>query len=559
MRKISRALRWCYRRLPEALLVFFLLALAPLVWLVGRSIYRITADFVRDPGIVLGSLSEYPWTALAVVVCAAGTALLIYLVLRHRQTVWAVARKMIMEALSRKVVIILLIFFAVLMPSLPFVLKTEGSVKSQVQLVLLYSLCLALVLLSLLAIFLSTASICSEVEKKQVHVTDTKPMARWQFLLGKWLGVVVLCTAVLAVMTAGTYGLICYLAREPDYSKMTKWDVAEAKAERRELRREVFVARRSASIPPPQWTPEMEKELREWHEKQPVRIAVWSHKQSMLRTKWREQQSVVSGRTLKWKFSGLDPDQPGRLQVRFRAISHRGGRIMGRFVPCYATKKKTKTDEGQAETVLRRAGPGVWSPAQGWRGNTFHQVELSPEYISDNGTLWLVFENWTPQAKITFSVEHPIEVLQQEEGFLLNYYRSLMVLLFHIALISALGLLAGSLFSFPVASLLVICFFVGGLLGGWFHGEFVEPDIYNRLSPETRIVDQVWRGFAGFIVALLPDFSRFSPLGLLVDGRIVGMKRVLKAGSALVFLKGGLAMVVAAFFYTRRELARIIV
>ena len=63
-----------------------------------------------------------------------------------------------------------------LMLSLPFILKTEGSLKSQTQLTLFYALVLGLTLLSVLAIFVSAASICSEVEQKHIQVTDTKPL-----------------------------------------------------------------------------------------------------------------------------------------------------------------------------------------------------------------------------------------------------------------------------------------------------------------------------------------------------------------------------------------------
>ncbi|NIM70070.1 MAG: ABC transporter permease subunit, partial [Xanthomonadales bacterium] len=125
-------------------------------------------------------------------------------------------------------------------PSLPFLLQTEGSLVSQVQLVLLYSLCLALVLLSLVAVFLTTASICGEVERKEVHITDTKPMRRWQFLMGKWLGVIVLCTAALSVMAASALGLVMYLTRPPDYSRMTAEQIARSEKERAELAEKVF-------------------------------------------------------------------------------------------------------------------------------------------------------------------------------------------------------------------------------------------------------------------------------------------------------------------------------
>ncbi len=95
-------------------------------------------------------------------------------------------------------------------------------------------------------------------------------------------------------------------------------------------------------------------------------------------------------------------------------------------------------------------------------------------------------------------------------------------------------------------------------MASWFRGEFVEPNIYARLTPATIWLDRVWRGFAGAIIALMPNFGEFSPLGRLVNGELVGMDRVAQAGAVLVVLKGGVALAVGMYFYARRELARII-
>jgi hypothetical protein len=209
--------------------------------------------------------------------------------------------------------------------------------------------------------------------------------------------------------------------------------------------------------------------------------------------------------------------------------------------------------------VVRQAGVPVYSPPAGWTRNDFHEFSLPGKVVAEDGTLYLVFESLAPRGSVTFDIKNPIELLQKEEGFQLNYYRSLLVLMMHVALLAALGLMAGSLFSFPVASLVVFSLFVGGLLASWFHAHFVEPDIYARLNPVTVHLERLWRVFAGSIVALMPDFGRFNPLGDLVNGRIVGMDRVSRAGAVLLFLRGGVAMLIGMYFYARRELARIIV
>jgi hypothetical protein len=151
-----------------------------------------------------------------------------------------------------------------------------------------------------------------------------------------------------------------------------------------------------------------------------------------------------------------------------------------------------------------------------------------------------------------------VEVLQKEGEFLPNYYRAITIMMFHVALLAALGLMAGSLFSFPVASLVVVSLFIGGLIGPWF-SQYIRPNIYARLNARTEVLDSLWRGFGRVIISLMPNFGSFSPLGDLVNGKTVTMGNLAMAGAVLLFIKGGGALLIGMYFYSRRELARVIV
>ncbi|MCD6417030.1 MAG: hypothetical protein J7M08_10120 [Planctomycetes bacterium] len=563
MKTISRAFSWFMERLPEALLGFFVLSLLPLAYLVLQGGWRALQTLAQSPSEYVHSLlNEWPVT-VATGACLVGVVIVMYVLARSWTPVWAVARKMIIEAIHRKVVIVLLLFFVVLMPSLPFLLQTQGSVKSQVQLVLLYSLCLALVLLSLLGIFLTTSSICVEVERKHVQITDTKPLRRWQFLLGKWFGTVVLVTAVMCLMTAATYGLVRYLGRPVDYSKLTPLEVRQARKDEEGLAQEVFVARKAIPTMLPGDSPEIEKKLKEWHEafteKFDMPIAVYSKRQDLIRQNQRRSQTALPGGEVRWRFSGLSPARKGPIQVRFKLYGHRFSGAAGLFVPARIKVVEGAREGGKGEERLVPAGPAVLSPPGGWLGGAFHEFTVKDAPIGEDGTFYLVFRNLERNA-VTFDIKSPIEVLQKEGGFLANYYRALLVLVIHVALLAALGLMAGSLFSFPVASLVVFCLFVGGLLGPWFEENFVKINVYAELTPGLSVyLDKAWRLFASILVSLMPNFGHYSPLGDVVNGRMVSMGDVSLASAVLLFLKGGVALLIGIYFYTRRELARIIV
>jgi hypothetical protein len=151
--------RWLVHRTPEVLLCILAILLLPLVAWSLEAAAGAVRKMLAAPGAFFTSRATLAWA-----VCLVGMGALIALVVWKRHLIWAVARKMILEALHRKVAAVLLVFFIVLMPSLPFILKTEGNPKSQVQIILTYSLILGQVLLSLLAVFLCLASVCGVID-----------------------------------------------------------------------------------------------------------------------------------------------------------------------------------------------------------------------------------------------------------------------------------------------------------------------------------------------------------------------------------------------------------
>jgi hypothetical protein len=559
--RIANLWRWALQRVPEALLLVFALSLAPLVALAVLEVYGQATRFLASPAGYYEATRHDPWPALATAAAFLGTGVAAFILWRNWLHMWAVARKMILEALHRKIVLVLLIFFVVLTASLPF-LKTEGSIKSRVQLVMSYSLVLAMVLLSLVAIFLSVASICSEIEHKQVHVTDTKPLRRWQFLLGKWFGVVVLCSAVLFVMAGACYGLVVALARPPDEARMDPRDVAKARQDYASLMEEVLVARRTVrSLVPPgieEAVQERVKEL-EAQGKYPWEPGIRSRvRKGLADAELAARTAVPPGGMQVWKFEGLRPGREGQCFVRFKAYgSTFEGSVAGRWI--ILQQQRVEASRGESQYPLVPVAVVV-PPPTGWQTQVRREFTIPTRFVQPEGTLFLAFENLDQRATLTFDPEVRVEVMQKEQAFLPNYYRAVVVLLCHIALLAALGLMAGSLFSFPVAAFTVVFIFIVGLVGVWF-ASFLEPHALEEMNYTLtqQVLRMVWRGFVGGLLALMPHFGKYNPLGDLTDGKMVTWTSVAYAWAVMVCIKGGLALLVGMFVYARRELARVIV
>src|ERR1035441_3397351 len=95
---------------------------------------------------------------------------------------------------------------------LPLIIKDDGTARGFTQILLTYTLSAITGLLGLSTLWLSCGTLARDIEECQIQVVATKPIARWQIWLGKWLGIVTLNAALLAISGACVYGLLQFRA-----------------------------------------------------------------------------------------------------------------------------------------------------------------------------------------------------------------------------------------------------------------------------------------------------------------------------------------------------------
>src|SRR3989442_13366603 len=91
---------------------------------------------------------------------------------------------------------------------LPLLIKDDGTARGFTQILLTYTLSTIAALLGLCTLWLACGTLARDMEECQIQVVATKPIARWQIWLGKWLGLVSLNAALLALSGAGVYALL---------------------------------------------------------------------------------------------------------------------------------------------------------------------------------------------------------------------------------------------------------------------------------------------------------------------------------------------------------------
>src|SRR5271165_3550484 len=120
---------------------------------------------------------------------------------------------------------------------LPVVIRDDGTARGFTQILLTYTLSSITALLGLSTLWLACGTLARDIEECQMQMVAVKPIARWRIWLGKWLGIMSLNAALLALSGLCVYALLQWRA--------TRLPADEQKI----LREEVLVARGSAKPP----------------------------------------------------------------------------------------------------------------------------------------------------------------------------------------------------------------------------------------------------------------------------------------------------------------------
>lgn len=153
----------------------------------------------------------------------------------------AVLRYTFVQCLRTRIVAAFALLLGVVLAVLPLMMKGDGTLAGQIRTFLIYSTASTSVLLGLVTVFLSAGLVSGDVRTKRIFLLEAKPLARWQYLLGRWMGLVLLNVVLLAVAGGAVYGLAQHLRGKENLS-----ETAGGPANQNDYRRvetEIFVAR----------------------------------------------------------------------------------------------------------------------------------------------------------------------------------------------------------------------------------------------------------------------------------------------------------------------------
>lgn len=406
-------------------------------------------------------------------------------------------------AMRSRVFAVAALFLITVIAGLPFVIKGDGTPESQAGIFINYAFGLLMFVLSLTATWCGAGAIALEVSGRQMQNLVTKPLMSIQILAGKLFG---LMTINLFLLVLGG-ALIC---------AMLHWTIRPARTStpaQHDLRREIMTV--YCTIPPLKTS-----------------------------SSQGETAAIGPGRSYRWRFDlarHTTSAQFALLKFRFvpSPFSHQSPvtgiwRVFTEKNPDLLNK--TIASSPNMTVYLNVPGPGP-------------SVFLELEYLN---------LQTNPAVTVFFPSEDDLCLLIPESSFASNLLRGLIMGFARLAFFTSLGMIAGVLFTFPVA-----VFASMGLLAAVFSGGFMRQlaerglwinAAHESLSPIAAILNETVRGSFRLLAVILPPLDRFDPLAFLPDSLFIPWSLAGQSFAVLCVLYPLILMLIGAGCLSRREI-----
>ena len=446
----------------------------------------------------------------------------------------AVAINTIKQALRIKVAVVFTILLIVLLPALGFTATGDETLKGRLQTFVSYALSLMSFLLCLLTIIVSVYTVTSDIEKRQIYTVITKPIRRYQLMLGKLLGVIVLDVILLFLFSAIIYTIAIYM---PKFTKASKEELIEAN-------NVFFTARASLNVPVVDVTQEVNDRYMELKRKGELPANVSSEEIISQLTQQAQlaKRAAGVGQPLLWEFKNVEP-LAENIFIKFKydvSANPPDSQVWGRWAVGdyqffkYNTQSKTP----------------IYNEIHKHSVRDFHEIEIPAEVVPEHGHLAVAFRNESLNSVAIIFPPDGLEILYKADSFTNNFIRTVLLILFRLIFLACLGTLASSFLSFPVA--ILFCFVI--FFTASFSGFVLES--FDFLSEN---IGAVYSYSLKWVIRLLPQFDKYNPTKFLVPARLLTWSFLAKCALLMVFIKAFIILIFSLVIFRYREIARITV
>ncbi|MCH7525907.1 MAG: ABC transporter permease [Planctomycetes bacterium] len=455
--------------------------------------------------------------------------------------IWAIARHTIAEGIRMKIALVFIAFLLMILGGLPFFLRREDSVASAIQTFLSFSLGGTGMTLSLLTIFLSR-SLSDELVNHQILLLMTKPIPRWQYLVGKWTGIVTLNFGLLLGAGISIYGAVRVMANLPPRDELDRVRVTD----------EILTARHATDCEIPDFTGlanrTYEQKLERGEYVDVIGLDPATEKERLrknLEIYWRTIGPAES-RVFEFKNIRCKRSSETTLQIRYKpeVYSYAPDEVLRCIWVIGNPEKGTAIYERPRRDVIGR----------------YHTLSVPTDAVASDRTLTAQLININPfegepqyQNVVSFQGGDNVQVLFRVGTFGGNLVRLLALQMCKLMFLAAFALMTACVFSFPVACLVTLTFLAMASLAAFLTDAvtfFDSEGVYGLFRSVTQVLYQI-------VFFIIPDFSRYDGTSMLVDGRNVTLMWVLTGIRDLVVVGTTSLMLVACLLFQRREVSEV--
>ncbi|MBU0640553.1 MAG: hypothetical protein KKB50_16955 [Planctomycetes bacterium] len=459
--------------------------------------------------------------------------------------VLAIARLAFWEGIRMRIVLVFIIVLVFVVLRLPFALHGDETLAGRLQTFLAYSLGALSLFLSLATVFLSCATLANEIKSNSIHMVVTKPVSRFEILLGKWIGVNLLNILLVVLCGLTIYGLANFIRSRPEQFRRDRVKVNEV----------VWTARAAATPVPPDF-----EALAREHVEQRIANGAIAPEQKLpaIAERIKEERNLwltVKPQTYNlYEFENLVPPKRADevIQVRFKArgiptppneILH----VLWEFI------------DPETKSTLMRRGPFLTKE----RSGDMHQFLANAEPVIKNGKAALLVANpANPASRVTLSFDNQdsLQLLYRVGGFEANFVKNLVLIVLRLSFLSAMGLLFSTFVSFPIACMCAFSTYLVGLGWNWWW-ESIGGNIViriDRIDPYGAW-GPVIRFFLEPILYVFPNFIRYDGTAQLVNGEYLSYTLLGQCVLQTLVFGGVLLLLGGWLIFRRREIAEVTV
>jgi hypothetical protein len=462
--------------------------------------------------------------------------------------IWAIARQMIAEGIRMRIALVFIALLALIVLGLPFSVEGDSSVAGRVQNFMSFGLTGTSLLLGLLTILLSR-SVSEELVNRHIYMTATKPIARWQFIMGKWVGVMAINTTFLLFAGASIYGMVHYL----------KWSQPPVDPyDKQELEEQILVARHARKVKPPDFRAPAEQEFERRKEEgyygDRLKDLDVKYELADLTQKYEAAwRSVSYGEVRLFEFENIlcerSPDKFLQLRYKTNVEGYESDEVFRAAWIAGDPSKRTDVFQELTKHVVGR----------------YHSVNIPTSCVAPDNTLLVQFQNINPDKlnqnygpHIQFMPEDEIELLFVVGSFEGNFSRLLVLMWCKLAYLGAFALLATSILSFPVACLTSFTIYaLAGMRGFIYESVEWSYETENMFASVGDFLNVALYYVVRTVGAVVPNFSAYDGVETLVAGGNVSLVWVLQGVFWLGLVQTSIVLGLAMLLFHFREVAEV--